>query len=551
MTELDAFLPPTPCVADDIIRCLQEARRLFVVNCESSLVLAQAALASAEQIQSNELKAQALLLIANSQSILQQTDQAITNFNAALELGKKLGQRKLQSACFDGLAFCYQAQRMTQQALQAWLNALQIAQLDDDVERYIHAYLGIANLYFQHDNFDQAFYYQTQALEWAQLHGDQDLQSKTQLHLAATLIKLKEYSFAEQLLMKTEDDLILPERLGWLAEINQYLGQMNMARQDWIRARAFYQAAYDLNLNTVSRWGQVQSLLGLGQLNARLNDFPQAERQLLQALELAEHMEDDHLRQNIHFELSALFEAKGDYIRATMHHIGFHNYYLRLLQQNRHDQLDALSSRRLNQAEIKLQLLRSELELKQLMQQRHQEHERMQQLESAAFHDALTGALNRHALDAQLPVLMQQIAQEGGSLCLIMIDFDHFKQVNDRYSHHIGDEVLKNGLHLLHALTRDTDLLARYGGEEFVLILPRVEPHVACKIAERMRQKIANFNWGSLAPELAVTISLGCAQWQHAMSAQMLFEAADAALYQAKHQGRNQVCLYSGEPHVD
>lgn len=544
-------MPPTPCVADDVIRCLQEARRLFVVRCESTLLLANAAKLAAEQLQSDELRVQALLLIANSQHILQQHDQAIIHFNAALVLAKQLNNTAIQSACFDGLGHCYQAQRLTQQALQAWLNGLQIALVDDDVERYIHAYLGIGNLYFQRDNFEQAFYYQVQALEWAQIHADLDLLSKTQLHLAATLIKLKDYGLAEQLLMKTEDDLILPTRLGWLAEINQYLGQLNMAREDWIRAKAFYQAAYDLNLNTASKWGQVQSLLGLGQLNILLNELPQAERHLLQALELAEQLEDDHLRQIIHHELSALFEAKGDYIRATMHHIGFHNYYLRLLQQNRHDQLDALSSRRLNQAEIKLQLLRSELELKQLMLQRNQEYERMQQLESAAFHDALTGVLNRHALDAQLPVLMQQVAHEGGSLCLIMIDFDHFKQVNDRYSHHIGDEVLKKGMELVQALTRDTDLLARYGGEEFVLILPRVEAQVACKIAERMRLKIANFNWSSIAPELAVTMSLGCAQWQPPMAAAMLFEAADTALYQAKHQGRNQVCLYSGAQHVD
>ncbi|WP_373973772.1 diguanylate cyclase [Chitinibacter sp. SCUT-21] len=543
-TNLEDYLPPTPCVAEQVSRCLNEAQRLFVVHCESSIILAQAALASAQELNRVDLEIEALLILGQSLLVIQQLDDAQAKFTQALCNSKQIDNVHFQCLSYEGLAGCYQQQRQSLNAMHAWLTALELAQENDDIERYVNAYLGIAILYFQRSNFEQAFYYQSQALEWAQLTLNRDLQSKTQLHLAATLIQLHDYELAEKLLLKIEDNLILPVRLSWLAEINHYLGQIYLARQDWTRAQVYFQAAYDLNINTQSRWGQTQSLLSLGRLHAQQQQIEPAIHELQQALELAQSHESDHLQQQIHYELSMLYEAKNDYIRATMHHIGFHNFYLQLQKQNTRDQLDALSSRRLKQAEMKLQLLKSELELKQLMQQRSLEHERMQQLENAAFHDPLTGALNRRALNEQLPLLIQQVRHEQSVLCLIMIDFDHFKQVNDLHSHQIGDEVLKTGLQILQALTRETDLLARFGGEEFVLVLPRNDAKVALRIANRMREEIEKFDWQTISPDLAVTISLGCAQWQPHMTLDALFAAADHALYQAKHQGRNQVCLY-------
>ncbi len=518
-----------------------------MVHCESSLILASAALEAARSINDAQLEIEALLLQGQSQQVIQQTDAAFSSFTLAMTLSKKLGQIELQSDCFEGLALCYQNLRQTHKSLQAWLSALELALVSQQIERYVNAYLGIANLYVEHGNDEQAFYYQSQAVEWALLTTQPDLQSKAQLHLASTLIQIQQYDLAEQLLIKTEDALILPVRLSWLAEINHYLGQISLARQHWTHAQTYFQAAYDLNISTNSRWGQTQSLLSLGKLSAQQGLYDKAIVQLGLALELAQQQASDHLQQLIHLELSGTYEAAGDFVRAAMHHIGYHNYYQQLHKQNAKDQLDAISARRLKQAEIRLQLLHSELEMKQLMQQRSLEHERMQRLENAAFHDALTGALNRHALDEQLPVLLHQIRQEKSVLCLLIIDFDHFKQVNDHHSHQVGDEVLKTGVQILQALTRDSDLLVRYGGEEFVLILPRNDATIAVRIANRMRQEIERFDWPSLSPGLAVTISLGCAQWQSAMSIDALIAAADQALYQAKHQGRNQVCLYEEE----
>ncbi|WP_288843839.1 GGDEF domain-containing protein, partial [uncultured Deefgea sp.] len=241
----------------------------------------------------------------------------------------------------------------------------------------------------------------------------------------------------------------------------------------------------------------------------------------------------------IHYQLYLIYEAQGDVVRAMMHHIAYHDHYMKLQRQKEYSQFRANDKRRLQNVEMKLKLLSSELEVNQLKQQRHQEVDRLRELESAVYHDGLTGVYNRRALDERLPELLRLTQESQGHLLAIMIDFDHFKQVNDRFSHHIGDVVLRTACELLSKLTRDNDMLARYGGEEFVLIVHHIDAAIANHIAERMRQKIEQFNWADLQTGLHVSISLGCAVWQYGESAEQLLARADKALYAAKHGGRN------------
>ncbi|MGL6040306.1 MAG: GGDEF domain-containing protein, partial [Deefgea sp.] len=175
----------------------------------------------------------------------------------------------------------------------------------------------------------------------------------------------------------------------------------------------------------------------------------------------------------------------------------------------------------------------------QLKQQRHQESGRLLALESAAYHDALTGLYNRRALDERLPELIQTAHNNQESLWAIMIDYDHFKRVNDNFSHHIGDVVLRTGCATLAKLTRERDMLARYGGEEFVLIVTNVSAVIVAKIAERMRREIAQFPWHDVHAGLQISISLGGAEWLLGETGQQLISRADHALYLAKHAGRN------------
>lgn len=155
--------------------------------------------------------------------------------------------------------------------------------------------------------------------------------------------------------------------------------------------------------------------------------------------------------------------------------------------------------------------------------------------------DPLTGARNRRHLDEQLARLGAATAR-GRVDTLLAIDIDHFKAINDRHGHGVGDAVLKALVALVHERVRQDDELFRVGGEEFVLLLPRTPPDDARKVAEGLRRHIEA---SELLPGLRITVSIGVSiRTPHgAFDPARWLAAADAALYEAKHGGRNRVVL--------
>ena len=170
-------------------------------------------------------------------------------------------------------------------------------------------------------------------------------------------------------------------------------------------------------------------------------------------------------------------------------------------------------------------------------------HRQRKVFERAAMFDGLTGVHNRRWFDQALERMVARFERNHEPLSLAVTDVDHFKKFNDTYGHRAGDEVLVAVARALSDGLRPTDLLARYGGEEFVVILPQTDLRGACVAAERLRTKVATtvvFDPDG-RPLPSVTISLGVAELTTEMSHQVLFATADAALYQAKHAGRNRV----------
>lgn len=172
----------------------------------------------------------------------------------------------------------------------------------------------------------------------------------------------------------------------------------------------------------------------------------------------------------------------------------------------------------------------------------------LQHLERAkrrALIDELTGAYNRRFLEEALAKLVvPDDRRRGQVLSLLVIDLDHFKNVNDTYGHQVGDMVLKSVAQVLHRTLKESDVLARYGGEEFVIVLPRTDTAGAYAVAERLRVAVAGLSLRKLAPAAPerVTISVGVASYPiHATTVADLIRIADEALYQSKSQGRNRV----------
>lgn len=170
-----------------------------------------------------------------------------------------------------------------------------------------------------------------------------------------------------------------------------------------------------------------------------------------------------------------------------------------------------------------------------------------EQMEYLAMHDSLTGLLNRRAIQQHVEAEIVRATRTASSLGLILMDLDLFKEVNDRFGHAVGDQALRNFSEIVQQMIRPYDWAGRWGGEEFLIVLPGVTEVDAVSVAERIRisveTAVLSLPDGSA---MRFTVSMGVASANGAKGPivpEKLVQAADEALYRAKSEGRNRVCL--------
>lgn len=159
-----------------------------------------------------------------------------------------------------------------------------------------------------------------------------------------------------------------------------------------------------------------------------------------------------------------------------------------------------------------------------------------------ALRDALTGVGNRNALDRALVRELELARRTQQPLSLLMLDLDHFKRINDRFGHSVGDDVLRQTALTLGSSLRSMDMVFRFGGEEFCVLLSATGHEAAHVVAERLRAAVEAQSEAAGAIPLPVTLSLGLATLRDVESPRCLLLRADRALYQAKAEGRNRFC---------
>jgi len=166
-----------------------------------------------------------------------------------------------------------------------------------------------------------------------------------------------------------------------------------------------------------------------------------------------------------------------------------------------------------------------------------------QQVQHLSETDSLTGLYNRRKFFEELAREVERVSRYESPLSLIMLDIDHFKQVNDKYGHQMGDEVLRTLADVLRANTRKTDMVARYGGEEFIIMLPETPLKGSQGVADRILSEVAKAAVLGAAMEINFTVSLGLAYFTQGDTVDSLVARTDQALYTAKKNGRNRVEL--------
>ena len=168
--------------------------------------------------------------------------------------------------------------------------------------------------------------------------------------------------------------------------------------------------------------------------------------------------------------------------------------------------------------------------------------DRQVRLSEEARRDDLTGLYNRRAFNGFFRAEAKRVRRYGGLLALVLLDLDHFKRVNDVHGHDAGDEVLRDFARVLRENCREVDLPARYGGEEFAVLMPAAGTRAARLLAERVRRDFGAIEFREGGVRFGVTVSAGVCKWTRSVnSPRAMLRRADAALYAAKHAGRNRV----------
>lgn len=228
-----------------------------------------------------------------------------------------------------------------------------------------------------------------------------------------------------------------------------------------------------------------------------------------------------------HFQEALSYEKKGYRIETD------------LMKQIPISELGASQLRRLSRFELKLKLILSEQENRELKETTEQHKNAVAQLQQDVFTDPLTGLHNRRWLDVKL----KDMLLHETPFALMVVDIDHFKSINDELSHLVGDKAIVSVSQELSAYFKFRGAsCVRFGGEEFLVILESTNLAKAEMHSENYRERIFQFGWHEILGERGLTVSIGITLHREGENTQRTFYRADKALYRAKANGRNQVC---------
>jgi diguanylate cyclase (GGDEF)-like protein len=279
---------------------------------------------------------------------------------------------------------------------------------------------------------------------------------------------------------------------------------------------------------------QSQHFVARAKLLAAQGDLAGAERDLEACLAVLAEADYLEIEVMCHGELANVLERMGRFAEALAAHRRFHAGFERMASEGaqRLARMAAheTETRALRDAAGQAQSLAASLVRTNAALAREAER-----LARVSRQDDLTGLPNRR----QLEMVLQELGAGGTPYALAMLDVDFFKQINDSFSHAVGDAVLRKIGWIFARLARRSDLVVRYGGEEFALVLRTADAGLVARVCERLRAGVEAANWAAVQDGLAVTVSVGIALSKEADGPAAVLRLADARLYEAKGHGRN------------
>ncbi|MCC5950121.1 MAG: GGDEF domain-containing protein [Nitriliruptoraceae bacterium] len=352
--------------------------------------------------------------------------------------------------------------------------------------------------------------------------GDDDGLAAVRNNLGKVLTDQGEHALALEALQAAIEGWERLDNVRGLGMAHNNVGLVHLARGERDTARACFERSLALKAEVADRHGSCETLVHLGRLAAGEGDHDRALALLEQARTQAVQLGLKPLEVEATAAIADVHETWGDHASALV--------WFRRFHAAERAMFDARAAERLQALQIAHRLDRAERE---------------------GVTDPLTGLANRRGFERRLHGELERADRDGTQLTVALLDLDDFKQVNDRFGHQVGDEVLRRVADLLTDHTRAADLPARYGGEEFALLLPATDRAAALAAAQAACARIRSHDWSRIDPGLAITVSIGlatateqdiaAARSQTTGPGPTLLERADRHLYAAKHAGKDRV----------
>jgi diguanylate cyclase (GGDEF)-like protein len=542
------------------------SRALILCAPNEALRLGKRTYRLAQKCGSQEGRALSLLMMGYANRALSNNTQCIKDMLVASQIFEDLRHQKGQMRTLNLLGINYFYFGKYEQAMAYLSKSLVIAR--DIGDQFIEASIlnNIGEIHRQLEQYGEALLYYEEALAISEsLHNLSNIAAilLNMGHIYSRLNQgakaLVNYQKSQKYSSEVGDKILIGEALNNIGKVYEKLQEDQLALQ-------YYLDSLSLLEECGNKFYSIDALVSVGKLFINQKQ-DKGLAYLRKALILAEELSAKNECAKIHILLSSYYEARQDFEKALDHFKSFSAIEKKVRHEKLEENLKLVATEfRVNQLRKETEIFRfKNIELKkkneeieknaQLLATANQEltklHEQLkrvnQRLKLLSTIDQVTRIPNRRCLDDTLKREWTRCLREGKSLSLILVDIDNFKLYNDTYGHLQGDKCLRKvAKALASVLKRSSDFVGRFGGEEFAAILANVDYDNATKVAEKIRKCIEGlkivYEQSPTVPY--ITISLGVATITPTFKTSFveLISAADQKMYQAKRQGRNQIC---------
>ena len=497
--------------------------------------------------------------------------EALECFLKARKLCESLGDRTRELVALNNLGAVYFYLSDYSSALACHLRTLNASSGGDPLGR-ARSLNNVGFTLLKLGDFAEARAYLLESLELPEALQDKHARAVTLNNLGLTEHALGDFERAKSY---HRESLALRERIGDRQGVGESLGNLGVLYAELEhtglespetshpRAEEYFSKSLDIKRAVGDKRSFADTCVALGEWLLGRGRFKEARSTLLEALSVAESAGAKGDLYRAHRALAELCKRTGRFEEALGHFELSCDLKEEVFNETSAAKVAGLrltfeAERKEREDEHRLkniELSRANAELEaltaSLREADRQKSELLVQLEKQAREDPLTGLHNRRHFGERFEDEWGRSSRFRTPLSVALLDVDHFKRVNDTFSHAVGDEVLKVLARLLKENTRAVDTVARFGGEEFVLLLPETGLAGALAAGESVRRAVQAYPWDEIHPGLSVTLSVGVAsspadeargQTDGAGHHEKLLSLADKKLYEAKQAGRNRVC---------